>query len=144
MERLSPIIAYGHRLLPFLPPLVVLIAILLIVREARHGIAELARLVGSAWADEWRGRERVSKCNRGGTIISFTLAIAVFIMEEVHSLFSSQHQAHYLAFWLFVFAAGFQTLSLLALAYLERQKMLLDLELRRLAQRARRPRRLGF
>jgi len=119
-----------HLLPSFLPlvlaPLMLLIAILLILRETRHGIAKFAELIRAAWADEWHGKERTAKCNRGGTIISFTITTIIFLIQQAHSLFESQHEGTSTVIWLFICCLAFLVISLLVLANLEKYKMLHD------------------
>lgn len=120
-----------HHLLPHLLPLlsglVCLVAVLLILREARHGIVKFSELIQAAWADEWHGRDRVAKCNRGGTIICFTVVIVIFITQEVHALLRSQHHEDMSTVtWLSISGVAFLALSLCLLANIEKQKMLYD------------------
>ncbi len=110
-------------LLRFLPPAILLIVIFAILREARHSIARFARLIRLAWSDEWHGRDRVGKCNRGGTIIWFTVAFAIFFTRELHSLIRPEHKE--ISIWLFLSGLAFLVISLLTLAVLEKYKMLL-------------------
>lgn len=107
----------------FLPPVFVLVAILLILKEARHGIISFADLIKAAWTDEWRGRERVAKCNRGGTIISFTVTVSIFLIQQAHSLISGQEVRSSLVIWMFIACMGFLLASLFVLASLEKQKL---------------------
>jgi hypothetical protein len=117
---------FQHVLLRFVPLLVLLVAILLILRETRHGIANFAELIRAAWADEWHGKERVAKCNRGGTVISFTITTVIFLTQQAHSLLGSRQEGASAVIWLFISCMAFLVISLLVLANLERQKMLYD------------------
>lgn len=112
------------RLLHLLPALILLAAVLLILREARHAIVEFSKLIQAAWADEWNGKDRVAKCNRGGTIICFTVVLVIFGMQEAHSLFRSQHEDLSIVIWLSISGVAFLALSLCLLANIEKQKML--------------------
>jgi hypothetical protein len=107
-------------------------AVLFLLREVRHSIAGFWELISAAWADEWRGKERAAKCNRGGTIIIFTASLIIFLTQQAHSLLNGEHQSSSAVIWLFISGVAFLMISLLVLANLEKQKMLLD--------RRRRPR----
>jgi hypothetical protein len=116
------------RFLPLLPPVIFLVAVLLILRETRHGIAKFSELIQAAWADEWHGRERVGKCNRGGAIIAFTVTLIIFLIQQAHSLLGSflgsPHPGESTVIWLFIFDMAFLLTSLFILANMEKHKML--------------------
>lgn len=115
-----------HLLSILLPPLILLGVVLLILREARHTIVEFLGLIRAAWADEWSGKERVAKCNRGGTIIGFSFTIVFFVIQQAHALLGSQHESTSSVIWLFIGCMAFLVISLLVLASLEKHKMLHD------------------
>jgi hypothetical protein len=129
---LSELRPYLPQLLRLFALLIFLGAALLLLREVRHSIAGFWELIRTAWADEWRGKERAARCNRGGTIIIFTVTLIIFLTQQAHSLLNGEHQGGSTVIWLFISGVAFLTISLLVLANLEKQKMLLD--------RRRRPR----
>ena len=122
---------YVKRFLPILPPVILAVVVLVILWGARRSLSEFAGFIKTAWADEWRGRDRVGKCNRGGTIVWFILAFGVFITREFHSLLRSQHEGMGSVVWLFLSGMAFLMVSLLTLANLERYRMFLDNRRRR-------------
>lgn len=99
---------------------------MLLLREVRHSVGEFWELIRVAWSDEWRGRERAAKCNRGGTIIVFTVTLIIFLTQEAHALLGGERQGPALVISLFISGVAFLLISLLTLANLEKQKMLLD------------------
>jgi hypothetical protein len=113
----------------FLGPVVVIaviVAVYFVLREARESIGDFAKMIRVAWTDEWRGKERVAKCNRGGTIISFTVLVIVVVLREAHSLIRNEHDSSVWIVCLFAFCVLFLLASLIVLAYLERAKLMLD------------------
>jgi len=101
-----------------------LVSVLLILRETRHTIVEFLGLIRAAWADEWSGKERVAKCNRGVTVISFSIMIVIFLTQQAHTFFGSQHESTSTVIWLFISCMAFAVISLLLLANLEKHKLL--------------------
>lgn len=111
-------------LIELIPVLILAVAAFVFLAEARHSAGEFWALVRAAWSQEWKGRTRVSKGNRNGTIIGYTVVVLLFVFSEVHSFFRPRSEDHSWIIWPFLFVTAFLALSLYILASLEKAKML--------------------
>jgi hypothetical protein len=130
LARFPRLTADEIQLVLALATLVAGVVIVLCLRES-HSIAQLARLILAAWKDEWHGKDRVGKCNRGGTIISLTFWALFSVVWETHSLIRSHTESMIPIVVVFAGCIAFLCLSLYILAKLEMLKMLLARETRK-------------
>src|SRR5271157_5985950 len=126
LERLARFAKLNGHEMQLVLALAILVAglIILVCLRESHNIAQFGELIRTAWTDEWRGKDRVGKCNRAGTIILFTTLGVFFLIREAHSLIRWHTESMTPMVCLFVLCVAFLVRSLDTLAKLETHKTL--------------------